>query len=207
MKKSLNLAKVLIPGIIFILMIMNTCSQPVGMEIDGVESKSYPTPQPTATMVPSFTHPYTDGAQSITETSAEISGHIDISWGEYPLRYDVSLTYWKAGDPANKTVAAEEVIESRQGTHSISAVLTGLEPNTVYEYEFFDSTWYYHQAQGGGSGGIKSFTTLPLSVSTWDANTVYVAGDQAYYAGKIWTAKWWTLGEVPTSSGQWGPWK
>jgi hypothetical protein len=55
---------------------------------------------------------------------------------------------------------------------------------------------------------------LPMTVShaavacapAWSASAVYVNGNQASYQGKNYQAKWWTQGEVPTASGQWGVW-
>lgn len=41
----------------------------------------------------------------------------------------------------------------------------------------------------------------------WDAGAIYLGGDQVTQAGKTWEAKWWTTGENPTQSGQWGVWK
>ncbi|KAI8080054.1 glycosyl hydrolases family 18-domain-containing protein [Halteromyces radiatus] len=46
----------------------------------------------------------------------------------------------------------------------------------------------------GGCGSIKA----------WDSATVYVAGDQVTYNGKIWKAAWWTQGDTPGgSTGVW----
>ncbi len=40
----------------------------------------------------------------------------------------------------------------------------------------------------------------------WQAGKVYVAGDRASVEGQVYQAKWWTQGEDPTKSGQWGVW-
>ncbi|BCD90759.1 hypothetical protein fh0823_08980 [Francisella halioticida] len=50
------------------------------------------------------------------------------------------------------------------------------------------------------------------SVQEWNSNTVYNPSDsskpsQAIYDGNLYTAKWWTQGENPSQSGQWGVWK
>ena len=42
---------------------------------------------------------------------------------------------------------------------------------------------------------------------TWDSNTVYTNGNRVYYNGKVYQAKWWTVGENPETCGQWGVWK
>lgn len=37
----------------------------------------------------------------------------------------------------------------------------------------------------------------------WDKDTVYLGGDRAVYNGKIYRAKWWTLGEKPGAADVW----
>ncbi|GLB43362.1 putative glycosyl hydrolase 18 family protein [Lyophyllum shimeji] len=41
-----------------------------------------------------------------------------------------------------------------------------------------------------GSGGCAG-------VAAWDSKAVYVGGNTATYNGHLWTAKWWTQGDVP----------
>ncbi|USD66119.1 glycosyl hydrolase family 18 protein [Vibrio sp. SCSIO 43136] len=40
----------------------------------------------------------------------------------------------------------------------------------------------------------------------WDSNTIYLNGDVVTWAGSEYSAKWWTKGEDPSKSGQWGVW-
>ncbi|MFD9061939.1 carbohydrate-binding protein [Kitasatospora purpeofusca] len=54
-------------------------------------------------------------------------------------------------------------------------------------------------------------TTPPTSPGScldqpWDSATVYTGGAKVSYQGHKYHAKWWTLNEVPTASGQWGVW-
>ncbi|MFF7634953.1 chitinase [Kitasatospora sp. NPDC008050] len=54
-------------------------------------------------------------------------------------------------------------------------------------------------------------TTQPSSPGTcttpaWSASTTYVSGDKVSYSGHNYHAKWWTLNEVPSASGQYGVW-
>lgn len=41
----------------------------------------------------------------------------------------------------------------------------------------------------------------------WREDETYVAGNRASFEGKIYEAKWWTKGERPTASDEWGVWK
>ncbi|WP_210408477.1 chitinase [Hahella sp. KA22] len=44
-------------------------------------------------------------------------------------------------------------------------------------------------------------------MAVWSASAVYTQGMKVSYEGKIYEAKWWTQGETPSQSGQWGVWK
>jgi predicted chitinase len=44
-------------------------------------------------------------------------------------------------------------------------------------------------------------------VAPWSASAIYVGGNSASYGGHNWGAKWWTQGEVPGTTGQWGVWR
>ena len=42
---------------------------------------------------------------------------------------------------------------------------------------------------------------------TWSSTAVYKAKDTVVHNGKEWTAQWWTQGEEPGTTGQWGVWR
>ncbi|WP_439148294.1 immunoglobulin-like domain-containing protein, partial [Vibrio sp.] len=43
--------------------------------------------------------------------------------------------------------------------------------------------------------------------AAWDADTVYVEGDQVSHDGSTWEAGWYTRGEEPGTTGEWGVWR
>lgn len=49
-------------------------------------------------------------------------------------------------------------------------------------------------------------TSTPL-YPAWDANTIYTGGDIVIHNGIIWRAEWWTQGEEPGTTGEWGVWR
>ncbi len=53
---------------------------------------------------------------------------------------------------------------------------------------------------------LKKTTGGGTCTNAWDSSAVYNGGDQVTQGGKIWEAKWWTTGEDPTTTGQWGVW-
>ncbi len=44
-------------------------------------------------------------------------------------------------------------------------------------------------------------------VPAWDPSEVYWGGDMVFHNGKTWRAKWWTRGEEPGTTGEWGVWE
>ncbi|MEC7309054.1 glycosyl hydrolase family 18 protein [Vibrio gigantis] len=54
---------------------------------------------------------------------------------------------------------------------------------------------------------LKKTTGGGTCTNAWDSGAVYTSGDQVTQGGKVWEAKWWTTGEDPTTTGQWGVWK
>ncbi|WP_199750166.1 family 20 glycosylhydrolase [Amycolatopsis sp. WAC 04169] len=64
---------------------------------------------------------------------------------------------------------------------------------------------YYKSGQvpwetGSGNPGT---CTLPA----WDRASVYTGGATVSHNGHKWTAQWWTQGEEPGTTGQWGVWR
>lgn len=56
-------------------------------------------------------------------------------------------------------------------------------------------------------GNLTKIATAATTYVTWNQNTVYDNGDVVEYNGKLWKAKWYTIGDVPGTTGQWGVWQ
>jgi chitodextrinase len=52
------------------------------------------------------------------------------------------------------------------------------------------------------TGGTSACTAAP-----WSSTAVYVGGNTVSYGGHTWKAKWWTTGETPGTTGEWGVWQ
>ncbi|KAG5643892.1 hypothetical protein DXG03_009522 [Asterophora parasitica] len=121
------------------------------------------------------------------------------------------------GAPASPTAAGSGYVDA--------ATLGQIARETRSKYSSFGGVmlWDASQAYGNGrfdvqiknalTGGnttpttttSKPATTTPGSgscggVSAWSATAIYVGGNQASYNGHLWTAKWWTQGDVPGGS-------
>ncbi|MBL0888482.1 lytic polysaccharide monooxygenase [Myceligenerans indicum] len=62
---------------------------------------------------------------------------------------------------------------------------------------------------GGGGGGDPTDPPDPgtCSAAGWDADVAYVGGAEVSYQDRLYRAKWWTQGDVPSESGQWDVWE
>ncbi len=86
---------------------------------------------------------------------------------------------------------------------------------TAAEYPQDTSLGFTVSVSDGQAVSTASATVVVAKHSTgggtctnaWDATAVYTGGDQVTYAGKTWEAKWWTQGQDPSKSGEWGVWK
>ncbi|GAA3712337.1 chitinase [Streptomyces tremellae] len=72
------------------------------------------------------------------------------------------------------------------------------------------STWQFSHTFEPFNGGGNS-TTPPgggsCPATAWQPSAVYVGGDTVSYGGHTWKAKWWTTGEQPGTTGEWGVWQ
>jgi predicted chitinase len=69
-------------------------------------------------------------------------------------------------------------------------------------------------AFAAAAGVMLAGVVLPAHVALaaacaapWSASAVYVGGNSVSHNGHNWGAKWWTQGEVPGTTGQWGVWR
>lgn len=49
----------------------------------------------------------------------------------------------------------------------------------------------------------QAILTSGPSYAEWDKNTTYTGGDQVACGGKIYIARWWTLGDIPGQADVW----
>jgi predicted chitinase len=49
-------------------------------------------------------------------------------------------------------------------------------------------------------------TAAAPCASPWSGSSVYTGGASVSHGGRNWQAKWWTQGETPGTTGQWGVW-
>jgi chitinase len=89
-----------------------------------------------------------------------------------------------------------------------SATITGLTADTTYTI-----TVTARDAAGNVSTGISIQATTNTDSGNsctepeWNEGTAYTGGQRVSYNGKTYEAKWWTQGDRPDQSDEWGVWK
>ncbi|MFC4336762.1 lytic polysaccharide monooxygenase [Salininema proteolyticum] len=101
-------------------------------------------------------------------------------------------------------------LPQKSGQHVIYAV-----------WEIADTTNSFYQCidvdfsgDGGDPGGEDPGGEDPggeepgeCQAAAWNADDAYLGGDQVSFNGDLYTAKWWTQGQEPGSTGEWGVWE
>ncbi|MFD6726141.1 carbohydrate-binding protein, partial [Streptomyces sp. NPDC060131] len=96
--------------------------------------------------------------------------------------------------PASVTAGGQSTLtlattgQAVSGTYSIT--VTGTGPSGSH------STTYALTVTGGNG---NQCTAAP-----WNSGAIYTGGQQVSHEGHTWKAKWWTTGEEPGTTGQWG---
>jgi chitin-binding protein len=108
---------------------------------------------------------------------ADVSHQVD--FGGFTGRQKV-LAVWNIADTANAFYSCVDV--NIGGTGGTTGGTTG-------------------GSTGGTTGGTGSCTAAP-----WAAATIYNGGETVSHNGHDWKAKWWTQGEEPGTTGEWGVW-
>ncbi|MFG2680808.1 glycosyl hydrolase family 18 protein [Streptomyces sp. NPDC048392] len=108
-----------------------------------------------------------------------------------PAGVTASLSPASVTAGGSSTLTLDTTAQTVSGTYSVT--VTGTSPSGSH------STTYSLTVTGGDGGRC---TAAP-----WAPGTVYTGGRQVSHEGHTWKAKWWTTGEEPGTTGQWGVWQ
>lgn len=125
----------------------------------------------------------------------------DIPGGTYTSAQNVAITCATAGAEIRYTLdGAEPTSSSTLYTGAISIAST----KTLKAKGF--KTGMNASAVASATYTISVNNPDP-TVAMWDRSAVYTGGNRVVWNGYIWEAKWWTTGEEPGTTGEWGVWK
>ncbi|MYR47296.1 chitinase [Streptomyces sp. SID5910] len=116
---------------------------------------------------------------------------VDLRVSGLPAGVTASLSPASVTAGGSSTLTLKTTAQAVSGTYSVT--VTGTGPSGSH------STAYALTVTGGNG---NQCTAAP-----WASGTVYTGGQQVSYQGHTWKAKWWTTGEEPGTTGQWGVWQ
>jgi hypothetical protein len=125
-----------------------------------------------------------------------------------PPAYDFTVSL----SPASATVAAGSSTTSSVHT----AVAAGGNATLSISTASSAVSGTYSLTVTGKTGSTTHAATYALTVTggatacsaaQWNKTAVYVGGNTVSYGGHTWKAKWWTTGETPGTTGEWGVWQ
>ncbi|WP_261904833.1 glycosyl hydrolase family 18 protein [Vibrio fortis] len=152
------------------------------------------------TVTPKNTDPVNTAPVAVVSAPAEVNAGdvvvVDAS-GSTDADNDTLSFTWNVPAELNATV---------QGA-SVSFVAGEYTQDTLFNFSVTVSDGSETSVASTSVKVLKKTTGGSTCSNAWDANTVYTGGDQVTQGNTLWEAKWWTKGDDPSQSGQWGVWK
>jgi hypothetical protein len=116
---------------------------------------------------------------------------VNLSVSGAPAGVTASLSPGSVTAGGSSTLTLATTSAARDGTYDIT--VTGSNASGSHSAT-------YALTVTGGSG--DQCTAAP-----WDEDAIYTGGQQVSHDGHNWKAKWWTTGEEPGTTGEWGVWQ
>ncbi|WP_329130007.1 chitinase [Streptomyces sp. NBC_01476] len=116
-----------------------------------------------------------------------------------------SVSLSVTGAPAGVTAAVSPGSVTAGGSATLSVTSTSAAAPGSY-------TLTVHGTGPSGSHTAAYALTITgtgggCTATAWQSSAIYVGGDTVSYGGHTWKAKWWTTGETPGTTGEWGVWQ
>ncbi|MFI2026411.1 glycosyl hydrolase family 18 protein [Streptomyces buecherae] len=153
-----------------------------------------PTSDFSVTTTPTSGSVTAGGTATTTVRTAVTAGDaqkIDLTVSGAPKGIATSLSPRSVTAGESSTLTFTAAPEVKSGTYTISVNGAGADVNHSASYTLTVV----------GDNGSE------CSASPWSAETVYTGGQQVSHQGHTWKAKWWTVGEEPGTTGEWGVWQ
>lgn len=126
-----------------------------------------------------------------TTVTAGQAQKVDLSVSGAPAGVTASLSPASVTAGGTSTLTLSTTPAAVSGTYTVTVTAAGASGSHSATYALTVT---------GGSG--DQCTAAP-----WAKDTAYPGGRQVSHKGHLWKAKWWTLGEEPGTTGEWGVWQ
>ncbi|MDG4820478.1 lytic polysaccharide monooxygenase [Asanoa sp. WMMD1127] len=146
--------------------------------------------------------PATSVGQSVTFNWVITARHATSTW-EYFVGGSRIAVFNDGGAQPGATKSHNVGLGGRTGRLTVLARWNVADTNNAF-YACVD----LQVGSGGGGGTNPPPPPPPTSCGTpWSASAVYNGGAIVSHNGRRWQAQWWTQGETPGTTGEWGVWR
>ncbi|WP_030752127.1 glycosyl hydrolase family 18 protein [Streptomyces griseus] len=125
-----------------------------------------------------------------TAVTAGSAQTVSLSASGLPAGVTASFSPASVTAGGSSTLTLSTTAAAVSGTYQIAVTASG--PSAVHTATYALTI----------TGGTTQCTAAP-----WAKTATYTGGQQVSHKGHTWKAKWWTLGEEPGTTGQWGVWQ
>lgn len=126
-----------------------------------------------------------------TAVTAGTAETVNLTVGGAPAGVTATLSPASVTAGGTSTLTVSTTTAAVNGTYQL--VVNGASPSAAHSAT-------YALTVTGGNG--NQCTAAP-----WSSGAIYTGGQQVSHKGHNWKAKWWTTGEEPGTTGQWGVWQ
>lgn len=170
----------------------------------------------------------TDSQDGDLTDNISIQGEVNIAIeGSYTLTYTIE-DQWQASTSLSRviTVTSDDITECSSTTWSSTSIYNAND-TVSYAGQTWTAQWWTQGEEPGTTGEWGVWRTDDTDCSStsddsasdtdsgssdvtgdsWSASTVYNQGEMISYSGQNWEAQWWTQGDEPGTTGEWGVWR
>jgi predicted carbohydrate-binding protein with CBM5 and CBM33 domain len=139
-----------------------------------------------------------------------INSSTTFSWRNTAMHRTLNWQYYVDGN-LHQTFTNGNAQPPQVVNHNVTGLPSGRH-KVLAVWNIYDTAMAFYACvdvnvgSGGGGGG----TTPPPSGSCgagWSASAVYTGGMTVSHKSRKYTARWWTQGEEPGTTGEWGVWQ
>ncbi|WP_394210950.1 M66 family metalloprotease [Enterovibrio calviensis] len=134
------------------------------------------------------------------------AGIVTTELGEAPTISGVSDITLQQGDVFN-ALDRVTAFDAEDGDMTANIEVFGnVDPQTPGSYVL---TYRVTDSEGQTVSVTRTVTVEASAacIANWGKHTIYVGGDKVSHNHVVWLAGWWTKGEEPGTTGEWGVWK
>ncbi|WP_327002142.1 lytic polysaccharide monooxygenase [Dactylosporangium sp. NBC_01737] len=138
-----------------------------------------------------------------------ISSSTTFSWRNTAMHRTLNWQYYVDGN-LHQTFTNGNAQPPQVVNHNVTGLPSGRH-KVLAVWNIYDTPMAFYACVdvnvGGGGGGPTTPPPTGSCGTAWSASAVYTGGMTVSHKSRKYTARWWTQGEEPGTTGEWGVWQ